>query len=141
LSRILLPSSNVESRGRLDYINSQRNNKYSSSNDLPYLVHLESLDGNLGNLHPMSLEKALIEIFSAYFLCINAFICWSFVLLTTFTKSIISLLYRAFAAFHYFAVFAWIDAFICKNSAMMTRRVVSLFLLSIYSESARMGGL
>jgi len=31
----------------------------------PYLVHVESFDGNIGNLHPMNLGKALADIFPA----------------------------------------------------------------------------
>jgi len=57
--------SNSESSNRLSYINSQRSNKYSSSNYPPYLVYVESLDGNVGNFHPMRLGKALADSFPA----------------------------------------------------------------------------
>jgi len=53
---------NVGTRGRLEYIKSQRNNRYTSVICSPYL---ESIDGNIGNLHPMSLGKALAEVFPA----------------------------------------------------------------------------
>jgi len=43
-----------EPNNRLDFINSQKSNKYSS-NCPPYLVHVESLKGNIGNFHPMGL--------------------------------------------------------------------------------------
>jgi len=59
------PTSNIEKRGRLEYIDSQRGNRYSSSICPLYLVHVESLDGNIGNLHPMSLGKTLADIFPA----------------------------------------------------------------------------
>jgi len=61
------PSSllNETPYNRLDYIKFQRNNRYSSSNCPPYLVHVESLDCNIGNFHPMNLGKVLAEIFPA----------------------------------------------------------------------------
>jgi len=54
-----------ELKNRLDFIKSQKLNKYSSSNCPPYLVHVESLEGNIGNFHPMSLGKALADSFPA----------------------------------------------------------------------------
>jgi len=50
---------------RLDFINSQKINRYSSSNHSPFLVHIESLDGNIGNVHPMKLGKILADYFPA----------------------------------------------------------------------------
>jgi len=44
---------------RLSFINAQKKNRYSSSNHPPFIVHIESLDGNIGNVHPMRLGKAL----------------------------------------------------------------------------------
>jgi len=60
---ISLPS-NEEPENRLDFINSQKNNRYFFSNSPPYL-HVESLDGNIGNFYPINLDKALAEIFPA----------------------------------------------------------------------------
>jgi len=48
---------------RIEFINAQRDNRYTSSNHPPYLVHVESMDGNIGNVHPMRLGKTLIEHF------------------------------------------------------------------------------
>jgi len=56
-------SFNETPYNRLEYINSQKNNRYSSSNCPPYLMHVESTDGNIGNFHPISLDKALAELF------------------------------------------------------------------------------
>jgi len=58
-------SSVTGTNNRLTFINSQKSNKYIASNCPPYLVHVESLEGNLGNLHPMSLGKALADSFPA----------------------------------------------------------------------------
>jgi len=65
---IMLPSlSNVESYNRLDFVKSQKNNRYSPLNYSysysPYLVHVEYLDRNIGNFHLMSLRKVLAEFF------------------------------------------------------------------------------
>jgi len=51
---------------RLDFINSQTNNRYTPSNLPPYVVHIESKEnmGNIGNLHPMKLGKLLANEFS-----------------------------------------------------------------------------
>jgi len=51
---------------RLDFINSQINNRYNHSNIPPYVVHIESKinTGNIGNLHPMKLDKMLANGFS-----------------------------------------------------------------------------
>jgi len=50
---------------RLDFIKSQRNNRYSPLNAPPFVVHIESLnsDENLGNIHPMK-GKYLAKNFS-----------------------------------------------------------------------------
>jgi len=48
---------------RLEFINSQKNNRYTASNHPPLLVHIESMDGNIGNVHPMSLGKVLADYF------------------------------------------------------------------------------
>jgi len=48
---------------RLNFINSQRNNRYSASNSKPFLVHIESADSNIGNVHPMRLGKVLADHF------------------------------------------------------------------------------
>jgi len=44
---------------RLAFINNQTNNRYAPSNLPPYIVHTESKEsmGNIGNLHPMKLDK------------------------------------------------------------------------------------
>jgi len=55
----------IETNNRLDFINSQKFNKYIVSNCPPYLVHVESLEGNIGNLQLMSLGKALADSFPA----------------------------------------------------------------------------
>jgi len=54
-----------EPNNRLDLIKSQKSNKYSSSNCPPYLVHVESFEGNISNFHPMSLGKVLADSFPA----------------------------------------------------------------------------
>jgi len=61
------PSEGVNSitNNRLVFINSQRQNRYSSSNHPPYLVHIETIDGSIGNIHPMRLGKALSVHFPA----------------------------------------------------------------------------
>jgi len=46
----------------LGFINSQKNNRYSPSNCPPFLVHIESVDGNI---RPMRLGKLLAEHFPA----------------------------------------------------------------------------
>jgi len=48
---------------RWEFVNSQKKNKYSASNCPPFLVHVESKDGNIGNVHPMRLGKALADYF------------------------------------------------------------------------------
>jgi len=50
---------------RWEFIKSQKKNKYSSSNHPPFLVHVESTDGNIGNVHPMRIGKALADHFSS----------------------------------------------------------------------------
>jgi len=59
------PPSSIFTRNnnRMEFINSQKNNRYSASNHPPFLVHIESTDGNIGNVHPMSLGKALADHF------------------------------------------------------------------------------
>jgi len=60
----LSPSSVYKrNNNRLEFIKSQKNNRYLASNHPPYLVHIESIDGNIGNVHPMSLGKALADHF------------------------------------------------------------------------------
>jgi len=58
-------SSVTGMNNRLIFINFQKPNKYIVSNCPPYLVHVKSLEGNIGNLHPMSLGKALADSFPA----------------------------------------------------------------------------
>jgi len=47
----LIPSLSEKSHNRLEFINSQKINRYSSSNCPSYLIHTESIDSNIGNLH------------------------------------------------------------------------------------------
>jgi len=54
-----LGASSGLTSNRLSFINAQKKNRYSSSNHPPFIVHIESLDGNIGNVHPMRLGKAL----------------------------------------------------------------------------------
>jgi len=58
-----LPNKGVNNR--LEFINSQKNTRYSSSNYPLYLVHIETIDDNIGNVHPMRLGKVLAEHFPA----------------------------------------------------------------------------
>jgi len=55
---------NKGASNRLDFINVQKKNTYSSSNHLPYLVHIEIID-NIGDVHRMRLSKAFAEHFPA----------------------------------------------------------------------------
>jgi len=41
---------------RIDFINSQKN-RYSSINFVFFLIHVESVDDNIGNLHSVSLRE------------------------------------------------------------------------------------
>jgi len=49
----------------LNFINAQKKNRYSSSNHPPYLIYIETLNGNIGNVHPMRLGKAFSVHFPA----------------------------------------------------------------------------
>jgi len=59
----LMSSLDMKSQNIVDYINSQKNNRYSSINCSPFLVHVKSLDVNIGNLHFMNLDKTLTDQF------------------------------------------------------------------------------
>jgi len=59
------PSLDKGNNSRLDFIKSQKKNRYTSSNYPPFLVHVDSMDGNIGNVHPMRLGKALADHFSS----------------------------------------------------------------------------
>jgi len=41
----------------------KKKNRYGSSNHPPYLVHIETLEDNIGNVHPMRIGKALADHF------------------------------------------------------------------------------
>jgi len=53
----------IGKNNRLEFIKSQKKNRYTPSNHPPFLVHVESTDGNIGNVHPMRLGKTLTEHF------------------------------------------------------------------------------
>jgi len=55
---------NELTRDRLEFIKSQKGNRYLSKNN-SYLVHLKAIDSNIGNLHPMRLGKILMKDFPA----------------------------------------------------------------------------
>jgi len=55
-------SPNLEPQNRIDFINGQKSNKYSSKS-CPFLVHVESINNTIGNLHPTSLKKILYNKF------------------------------------------------------------------------------
>jgi len=50
---------------RWDFIKNQKRNRYSSKNCPRYLVYLEAIVSNIGNLHPMRLGKSLMNDISA----------------------------------------------------------------------------
>jgi len=59
-------ASNAEKRSKLEYVESQKNNRYSSSKCSPYLVHIKSLDDNRKlTSYEKTLEKTLADIFPA----------------------------------------------------------------------------
>jgi len=50
-SPLSLSAQSKKNNNRLEFINSQRKNRYPPSNCPPFLVHIESTDGNIRNVH------------------------------------------------------------------------------------------
>lgn len=53
--------STVLPNRHISILNQSKNNIYNSKNLPPFLVHVESLNGNIGNLHPLSIGKILYK--------------------------------------------------------------------------------